>query len=403
MSKTVALRAGLEPFPGYCLRQLLGGGSFGEVWEADAPDGQVAALKFLPCGEDAKASHESRGIQMVLQLSHPNLVRMHKVWGFQGYLVVAMELADGSLMDLLEAYHTELQTPIPRDYVCFLLAQAAAGLDFLNKRQHWIGGTTVALQHCDINPGNLLVFGETVKVTDFSLTSVLGTPLRAHHRAGTLDYAAPEVFQGQLSNWTDQYALAVTYCFLRSGRLPFPDSPRSFQRKYLRPAPDLTMLADEERPIIARGLAPTPMDRWPSCGEMIGQLQKRARTAAKSTPAAPPAAPKKAAGKPLPAERRAAERFACQRNVSWRFLGAGVETTGTARVQDVSVTGIALIVKTRLAQGAVLALRIDCSDSRFARPLLVRVVHVREQPAGEWSAGCTFVSKLSVDDLRTLM
>ncbi len=41
-------------------------------------------------------------------------------------------------------------------------------------------------------------------------------------------YAAPEVFRGQRSRWTDQYALAVSYCEVRGGRLPFANAPRPF-------------------------------------------------------------------------------------------------------------------------------------------------------------------------------
>jgi serine/threonine protein kinase len=401
MPSAAPLHSGLEPFPGYRLRQFLGGGGFGEVWEADAPPNAVVALKFLPCGDDARASYESRGIQMVCQLRHPHLVRMDKVWCFQGYLVVAMELADGSLHDLLEAYQTELKTPIPPGYVCFLLGQAAGALDFLNARQHTIGGTKVALQHCDINPGNLLLFGETVKVSDFSLTSVLGSPLGAHRRAGTLDYAAPEVFQGRLSNWTDQYALAVTYCLLRGGRLPFADTPKSFKRDYVRPTPDLSMLAEEERPVIARGLAAVPMNRWRSCGELIAQLEARVVQDA-SAARTGKAGAKRPAERVLGADRREATRQAGTKTVSWRRLGTGAAATGTAQVQDVSVTGIALSARARLNQGTVLALTVQDSATRIARPVLVRVVHAQERAGGEWFFGCTFVSKLTSDELRAL-
>src|SRR5947209_16690599 len=48
--------------------------------------------------------------------------------------------------------------------------------------------------------------------------------------SGTPDYAAPEVFRSRLSNRTDQYALAITYCQLRGGRLPFPDTPSTLLR-----------------------------------------------------------------------------------------------------------------------------------------------------------------------------
>ncbi len=274
MLKTSGLYEGLEPYPGYHLRQRLGRGGFAEVWEAETADAKTIALKFMPCDDGLAASKEIRSIQAVRQLSHPNLIQIDKVWCYPGYVVIAMELADGSLLDLLEAYQTEFGTYIVPDQACSLLAQAAKALDFLNTRQHSVDGQLVAIQHCDVKPSNLLLFGESVKVADFGLSAQTTTQLKSHRKAGTLDYTAPEVFQGRLSDRTDQYALAVTYCKLRAGRLPFPDTPASFKGEYTRPAPDLSMLPREEQPIVARALASVPQDRWPSCGEFMAQLSK---------------------------------------------------------------------------------------------------------------------------------
>jgi serine/threonine protein kinase len=96
--------------------------------------------------------------------------------------------------------------------------------------------------------------------------------MQFHRKAGTLDYAPPEIFQGRISDRSDQYSLAVTYCHLRGGRLPFSDTPTSFTRSYVRPKPDLTMLDPAERPIVARALDPVPQQRWPSSVEMMQQL-----------------------------------------------------------------------------------------------------------------------------------
>jgi serine/threonine protein kinase len=185
-----------------------------------------------------------------------------------------MELADGSLLDLLEAYQAEFGTPLSPHDICYYLGQAAKALDFLNARQHEMDGQLVAIQHADVKPTNLLLFGETIKLSDFGVSSVTSSPLKAHRRAGTVCYAAPEVFQGKLSDWTDQFALAVTYCQLRGGRLPFPDTPRTFRSGYVHPAPDLSMIEPEERPIVARGLAPVPQERWPTCSEFILHLSR---------------------------------------------------------------------------------------------------------------------------------
>jgi serine/threonine-protein kinase len=264
----------MEPFPGYRLRQVLGRGGFAEVWEAETASGGTVALKFLPCNDSLSTAKEIRSMQAVRSIQHENLIRIDQVWTHVGYIVVAMELADGSLFDLFEAYLSEFGTPIVGEQVCMYLAQAAAGIDFLNSRIHVLDGRKVAFQHCDIKPSNLLLFGDTVKLADYGLASPTASVLKFHRRAGTLDFTAPEVFKGQLSDWTDQYALAISYCQLRGGRLPFTDTPATFDRLYVRPRPDLSMIPDKERPIILRALSPTPQDRWPTCAEMITKLTK---------------------------------------------------------------------------------------------------------------------------------
>jgi serine/threonine protein kinase, bacterial len=270
----VPLYSGMEPYPGYRLRQVLGRGGFAEVWEAETPSGGTVALKFMPANDSLAAAKEIRSIQAIRNLEHTNLIRIEQVWCHLGYIIIAMELADGSLLDLLDAYLTEFRTPIIGEQVCMYLSQAAEGLDFLNSRQHMLDGRKVSFQHCDIKPSNLLLFGDTVKVADFGLAAPTASALKAHRRAGTLNFTAPEVFQSRLSDWTDQYSLAVSYCELRGGRLPFSDTPTTFVKGYTRPHPNLSMLPEIEWPIVLRALSPVPQDRWPNCREFIARLTK---------------------------------------------------------------------------------------------------------------------------------
>jgi serine/threonine protein kinase len=262
----------MEPVPGYRLSQHLGCGGWGEVWKATRADGQSSALKFIPCDSQQAAAQEIRALQAIRQIEHPHLIRIEQIWSVSGYIVIAMEIAEGNLLDLLEVYYAEFGEPITSEHVCFFLRQAAAALDFLNARQHIISGRRVAFRHCDVKPSNLLIQGNNVKLADFSLAVQTTSTMWYHRRVGTLNYSAPEVFQGLLSDRTDQYSLAVSYCQLRGGRLPFPDTPATYAKDYTRPAPDLSMLAPPERPIIRRALAHVPQDRWASCTQMIERL-----------------------------------------------------------------------------------------------------------------------------------
>jgi serine/threonine-protein kinase len=267
------LQPGQEPFPGFVLHLPLGRGGAGEVWEARGPDGTTVALKFVKCKNTTMATKEVRSFQALSGLYHPNLVRVYQVFLQADYLVIAMELADGSLMDLLDVYAAEKGTAVQPELVCQHLSQAAVVLDFLNSYQHTYEGRRVAFQHCDVKPSNILLFGDRVKIADFGLSTPMTTALETHGRAGTLDFAAPEVYAGQLSHRTDQYALAVTYCLLRGGRLPFHNMLGRFTPSYSRGQPDLTMLSPPERHIIGKALAVSPINRFATCSELMSQLQ----------------------------------------------------------------------------------------------------------------------------------
>jgi serine/threonine protein kinase len=266
------LQPGEQPFPGFSLHLPLGRGGAGEVWEARGPDGNAIALKFVKCKNSSLATKEVRSIQALGRLYHPNLVRIHEVFLQGEYLVIAMDLADGSLMDLFDLYASEQGTAVTPALVCQHLTQAAFALDFLNSYQHVHEGRRVAFLHCDIKPSNILLFGDKIKLADFGLSTAMTAALEPHGRAGTLDFAAPEIYAGQLSDRTDQYALAVSYCLLRGGRMPFYNTLGRFTPTYTRGTPDLSMLSPPERPIVAKALSVPPISRWSSCGEFMAQL-----------------------------------------------------------------------------------------------------------------------------------
>lgn len=269
---SLAQERGLEPVPGFQARAKLGRGGFGEVWEAVAADGSTVALKYLPC--ESKSSHvianEIRQLLSLRQIEHPHLIKVHNIHVLPGHIVINMEKADGSLSDLHRAYVEECKSHIPPDHLCDLLWQAAEALDFIAQQKTSTFGSS-GLQHCDVKPSNLLFIGECLKVADFGLCTAQ-QPNRRGGFMGTPPYAAPELYHGRLSPRTDQYALAVSYCELRGGRLPFVVR-NAKSSEHQAAGPDLTMLPAEERPVVARALDATWLDRWPSCKDFIRALR----------------------------------------------------------------------------------------------------------------------------------
>src|SRR5262245_34374696 len=142
------LEAGTMPFPGLKLIQLRGRGGFAEGWEAEDAGGSRIAVKLMASRNASSSVQVMRIIQAVQKLSHRHLLHVADVLSIPDYIVVAMELADGSLLDLLDLYQSEYHNPLPAVLVAGYLKQAAMALDFLNARRHTFDGRPVGFIHC---------------------------------------------------------------------------------------------------------------------------------------------------------------------------------------------------------------------------------------------------------------
>jgi len=283
---------GSGPLAGYQLLEPLGRGGFGEVWKAIAPGGFQVALKYIPLGDEA-GDIELRALEVMKGIRHAHLLPMFGAWQVEGQLVIAMELAECTLMQRLEQARAEGLPGIPGEELHEYLREAAKGLDYLNDyRPDGVAGPSAGVLHRDVKPQNLLLVGGTVKVADFGLARVLEHTAMSASGSLTPAYSAPEFLSGQATRWSDQYCLAVTYCHLRGGQLPFTGNAAKVMAGHLLEAPDLTMLPEAERPAVARALAKKPAERWPSCRAFAAALTAAAEkdTAGEAAEPMPPSA-----------------------------------------------------------------------------------------------------------------
>ena len=263
--------------PGYRLVAPIGEGGSGEVWKAVGPGGIPVAMKFIRVAENLDASaavrrrrHANlRSLELIREVRHAHLLPVFGAWHRDGLLIFVMELADRTLLDRCNEAIRAGEPGIPPRELNEYMGQAALGIDFLNAPRHaLIGRQGVGIQHRDIKPQNLLLVGDCVKVGDFGQAKLLEDTAR-NTGCLTADYAPPELFEGLMTSHSDQYSLAVSYCQLRAGRLPFTGNPLQIMMGHFQGTPDLSMLPAAERPAVARALSKSPSDRWPDCRSFV--------------------------------------------------------------------------------------------------------------------------------------
>jgi serine/threonine-protein kinase len=292
---------GDEPIPGHRLIARLGGGGAGEVWKAQSAGGFTVALKFVPLAAKMGEA-ELRSLEVLKSIRHPNLLAIFGAWQQQNHLIIAMELADKTLHNRYREEAGQGRPGIPRSELLEYIQEAAKGIDYLNNPVHSVGGREkVSIQHRDIKPQNILLLGNGVKVADFGLAKVLENKVTSNTGSLTIAYAPPEFLQGRTSHRSDQYSLAASYCFLRTGRTPYSGSLGQIYTAQLSQAADLSMLPESERPILRRALALNPEERWPSCRAFVTELQALDPTRT-ALPSATPSAAKPSPGNGIPAE-----------------------------------------------------------------------------------------------------
>ncbi|MEX2187114.1 MAG: protein kinase [Pirellulales bacterium] len=297
-------RPGIEIVPGYRLQKMLGRGGFGEVWQAEGPGRVSAAVKIIDKVEDKAGRKEFRALKLIKDLRHPNLVSITGFWlkdaegsllDSDAYidesnsteqrpseLIVAMDLCEKSLLDRLAECRKGLSedTPggIPLEELLEYMEAAAKAIDYLNVRHQ--------IQHRDIKPHNIMIVGGSAQVCDFGLASAISTARTSMGGAGSLAYMAPEVYSTKLPGpATDQYSLAITYCELRTGRLPLSDveSFAALDDAKRKGMLDLSLLDERERAVIQRATSLDPAARFPSCYDMVQEFRRALHTAFSSS------------------------------------------------------------------------------------------------------------------------
>lgn len=295
-----------EPFfGGWYIRKLIGEGGYGKVFEIERKDALGAvftsALKVItipPSNSELEStlsdgldssSASSYYLDCVKELNR-EITLMSKLKGhsnivsYEDHDIIQHE--DGVGWDIL--IRMELLTPITKllkdnhSFSCNDVIRLGTDLcRALELCQRY------GIIHRDIKPANIfLSAADDFKLGDFGVARVTNAATAAYTRVGTLNYMAPEIFNGRpYSSNVDIYSLGlVMYQLLNANRMPFyPPYPETItyaaqERAHARrlggevlPAPANAPKALAE--IVLRACAPEPADRYQTAAQMLRDLE----------------------------------------------------------------------------------------------------------------------------------
>lgn len=285
LDETVRLPLPERPaFGRYRLKQEIGRGGMGVVWQAeDTKLQRDVALKFLPDhvvrDREAMAGLAAE-TRRCLALTHPNIVRVYDLIEEGGRAAISMEFVDGP--SLAERKLREPDRCFPLATLRPWITQLCAALDHAH--------TKARIVHRDLKPLNLLVNAEgDLKVVDFGISRSLQAEItrrtaEVQAASVSLGYASPQQVLGEPAAVSDDlYSLGATLYELLTGKPPFFEGDIITQLREVVPptlaarraalgvAARETVPAEWEQ-TIAACLAKRPEDRPKSAVEVARRL-----------------------------------------------------------------------------------------------------------------------------------
>lgn len=236
----------------YSLERELGRGGMGIVYLArEVQLERLVAIKMLPADLAERPGFRERFLRearTAAQLSHPNIVPIHRVGEAGGFVFFVMAYVEGETL----GHRVRTRGPLGAAAAARLLREVAWALAYAHGR---------GVIHRDVKPDNILIEKGTERalVTDFGIAHVrqAGSEADPEQAMGTISFASPEQIAGRdVDGRSDLYGLGVVGFYALSARLPFdaPSTGAMLAKQLGEAAPSIQSRAPGVPPTLARAI-----------------------------------------------------------------------------------------------------------------------------------------------------
>ena len=242
----------------YEIIKEIGSGGFSRCLQVKNKNtGLLYACKELPKKKLSDYEGLMREVNLMIQLDHPNIIKLYEVYETDKNIYLIMELCTGGELFDRIVENTESGVQFTEKQAADIFKQMMSAINYCHKN---------GIVHRDLKPENLLYLNKDenspIKVIDFGMSKRFDSKNFMSEKVGTAYYISPEVLQGKYDEKCDIWSAGVILYIIICGYPCFngEDDDEIFaaiqKGKIVFPSPEWDSISNDARELIKKMCSP---------------------------------------------------------------------------------------------------------------------------------------------------